>query len=83
MQRKLIRVPRNHKGKFLDALGDHYMKSITDSEKIAYANSAMRREYIINRDMYEHFSIKQELEKHCPSLVDEWDQVVKTHGVIV
>jgi hypothetical protein len=83
MQKKLIRVPRNHKVKFLNALGDKYMSTITDSEKIAYANRAMRNEFILNRDLYEHDSIRQELEKSAPNLVSEWDNVVKNHGVSI
>ena len=83
MQRKLIKVPRIYKAKFLNALADTYMGSITDSEKIAYANRAMRNEFILNRDLYEHHSIRQELTNNIPSLVSEWDTVVKIHGVNV
>jgi hypothetical protein len=83
MQRKIIRVPRFYKTKFLGALADTYMSSITDSEKIAYANRAMRNEFILNKDLYEHNGIRQELTNNIPSLVSEWDNVVKNHGVNV
>lgn len=83
MQRKIIKVPRIYKAKFLNALADTYMSSITDSEKIAYANRVMRNEFILNRDLYEHHSIRQELTNNIPSLVSEWDTVVKIHGVNV
>lgn len=81
MQRKIIRVPRFYKTKFLGALADNYMKTITDSEKIAYANKAMRNEFILNKDLYEHDGIRKELTDNVPSLVSEWDNVVKIHGV--
>ena len=83
MQRKLIKVPRIYKIKFLGALADSYMRDITDSEKIAYANRAMRNEFILNKDLYEHDGIRQELTNNIPSLVSEWDNVVKNHGVNV
>jgi hypothetical protein len=83
MQSKMIKVPRQYKVKFLSALGDNYMKTITDSEKIAYANRAMRNEFILYKELYEHSGIRQELITHIPSLVSEWDTVVKTHGVNV
>lgn len=83
MQRTIIKVPRVHKMKFLGSLGDNYMKNITDSEKITYANRAMKNEYMLNRDLYEHDSIRKELMKHIPSLVSEWDTVVKNHGVSI
>ena len=83
MQRKILKVPRIYKAKFLNALADTYMSSITDSEKIAYANRAMRNEFILNRDLYEHHSIRQELTNNIPGLVSEWDTVVKIHGVNV
>ena len=83
MQRKIIRVPRIYKTKFLGALADNYMNTITDSEKIAYANRAMKNEFILNKDLYEHDSIRQELTNNVPSLVSEWDNVVKNHGVNV
>lgn len=69
--------------KFLDALGDAYMSTISDQEKIEYANRKMRHEYILNKDLYEHFSLRQELEKNIPSLVSDWDNVVKNNGVII
>ena len=69
--------------KFLDALGDAYMSTISDQEKIEYANRKMRHEYILNKDLYEHFSLRQELEKNVPSLVSDWDNVVKNNGVII
>jgi hypothetical protein len=83
MQRKFIKVPRIHKVKFLNALGDSYMNSITDSDKIAYANSAMKNEYILYMDLYEHEGIREALEKTVPNLVSEWDNVVKNHGNII
>lgn len=83
MQKKMIKVPRIYKVKFLDALGDAYMSTITDQEKIEYANRKMRHEYILNKDLYEHFSLRQELEKNVPSLVSDWDNVVKNNGVII
>ena len=81
MQRKIVKVPRVHKIKFLDALGDKYMSTITDQEKIEYANRKMRSEFILNKDLYEHEGIRQELEKNVPSLVSEWDNIVKSYGV--
>ena len=83
MQKKMIKVPRIYKVKFLDALGDAYMSTITDQEKIAYANRKMRHEYILNKDLYEHYSLREELEKNVPSLVAEWDSVVKNNGVTI
>lgn len=83
MQKKMIKVPRIYKMKFLDALGDAYMSTITDQEKIEYANRKMRHEYILNKDLYEHFDLRQQLEKNVPSLVIEWDNVVKNNGVII
>jgi hypothetical protein len=80
---KMIKVPRIYKVKFLDALGDAYMSTISDQEKIEYANRKMRHEYILNKDLYEHFSLRQELEKNIPSLVSDWDNVVKNNGVII
>lgn len=81
MQKKMIKVPRIYKVKFLDALGDAYMSTITDQEKIAYANRMMRNQYILNKDLYEHYSLREELEKNVPSLVAEWDNVVKNNGI--
>ena len=83
MQKKMIKVPRIYKVKFLDALGDAYMNTITDQEKIEYANRKMRHEYVLNKDLYEHYSLREELEKNVPSLVVEWDNVVKNNGVII
>jgi hypothetical protein len=83
MQRRMIKVPRQYKAKFLSALGDNYMKTITDSEKIAYANVAMRNEFMLNRDLYEHECLRRELTDNIPSLVCEWDNVVKNHGVSI
>jgi hypothetical protein len=80
---KMIKIPRIYKVKFLDALGDAYMSTISDQEKIEYANRKMRHEYILNKDLYEHFSLRQELEKNVPSLVSDWDNVVKNNGVII
>lgn len=81
MQKRNVKVPRIYKAKFLDTLGDQYMKSVTDDMKIAYANRAMKYEYILSAEMYEHDSMRANLEKYAPHLVSEWDDVVNKYGV--
>lgn len=78
--REIIRVPIKYREKFLCALADKNLTTFTTEQKIAYANRAIRNDCINSMRMYESDSIMNELSKHCPDLVDEWDTVVKTHG---
>jgi len=83
MQRKrqeLIRVPIKYREKFLVALIDEHLKSFTDQQKIDYANRALRYAHLNEIRSYETDSLVKELSKHCPNLVDEWNDTVKNHG---
>ena len=83
MQRRkqeLIRVPIKYREKFLVALIDEHLKSFTDQQKIEYGNRAIRYARLNEIRIYESDGIVNELSKHCPNLVDEWNDTVKNHG---
>jgi hypothetical protein len=78
--REIIRVPTKYREKFLVALIDEHLKSFTDQQKIEYANRAIRYDRLNEIRIYEPDGIVNELSKHCPNLVDEWNDTVKNHG---
>lgn len=78
--REIIRVPIKYREKFLVALADEHLKTITNDQKISYANRAMRYARFNEIRIYESDCIMNELSKHCPNLVDEWNDTVKNHG---
>lgn len=80
VDREIIRVPMNYRQKFLIALSDEHLKSFTDQQKIAYGNRAIRLDHLNEIRMYESDCIMNELSKHCPNLVDGWNDTVKNHG---
>lgn len=78
--RELIRVPMKHRQKFLVALIDEHLKSFTDQQKIEYGNRAIRLDRLNEIRMYESDGIVDELSRHIPTLVDEWNDTVKNYG---
>lgn len=78
--RELIRVPIEYRKKFLVALSDLHLRSFTDQQKIAYANRAITYDHLNKIRMYESDGIADELSRHIPNLVDEWNDTVEKHG---
>ena len=69
-----------HREKFLIALADQYMSTISDSDKIAYANRVMKYEHINSIRDYGIKCLSKEISKRCPHLINEWDKTVQTYG---
>lgn len=78
--RETIRVPMNYRQKFLMALSDLHLRSFTNQQKIAYANRAIAYDHLNKIRMYESDGILDELSRHIPTLVDEWNDTVKNYG---
>ncbi len=78
--REIIRVPIKYREKFLIALSDLHLRSFTDQQKIAYANRAITYDHLNKIRMYESEGIGDELSRHIPNLVNEWNDMVKNHG---
>ena len=78
--RELIRVPIKYREKFLVALADEHLKGFTDQQKISYANRAINYDHFNQVRVYESDGILNELSRHLPNLVNEWNDIVKKHG---
>jgi len=78
--KEIIRVPIKYREKFLVALADEHLKGFTDQQKIEYANRAIKYAHFNQVRIYESDGIVDELSRHCPTLVDEWNDTVKNHG---
>lgn len=79
-RRKIIRVPIKYREKFLLALVDAYLKTFTDKEKLSYADRVLSHSRLNEVSIYESDGIMNELTKHCPNLVDEWNDTIKNYG---
>lgn len=79
-RKEIKRVPIKYREKFLEALADEHLKGFTDQQKIEYANRAMRYDCLNEFRIYESNSIMDKLVKHCPNLVNEWNDTVKNYG---
>jgi hypothetical protein len=77
---EIKRVPIRYREKFLEALADEHLKGFTDQQKIEYANRAIRYDHLNKIRMYESDGIGDELSRHIPNLVNEWNDIVKNHG---
>lgn len=74
------RVPTKFKEKFLVAMANEHMKSISDAEKIDYANRHMKHDFITYKNLYGNDCLRKEIAQYCPNLVSEWDRIVDTYG---